>query len=263
MSILDLSVIIPTYNKAHVLPATLSALECQTLDHSWFEVVVVDDGSTDGTADRLAELALSSSIRLAHQENAGAGAARNKGAALATGQVLLFLDADIILAPDAAAEHLAAHARYENALVVGRVLPLNPEGLEPEERLFQRTFDLGETEQAVPWHSTFTQSLSISRTTFFDLGAFNTDLIRGQDIDFAYRATQQGLVIRYTPTAIGRHNHSMGLEQRCAVERRNHQRLVDFYWSHPHLVSDVRYLRYKWPIDWRGLLFAYSGQGGA
>jgi hypothetical protein len=91
------SVIIPTYQHGSVLPSTLAALFRQTLAD--FEVIVVDDGSTDGTAERLAPWL--DRIRIIRQENSGAPVARNRGAAEARGEFVIFLDADARLRPDA------------------------------------------------------------------------------------------------------------------------------------------------------------------
>lgn len=111
-----ISVVIPVYNGAgHVGDAVRSALAQQPLP----EVIVVNDGSTDCTADELA--AFGNRIRVVQQENQGVSAARNVGAARATGDWLLFLDADDLLEPDAL-RHLLDAAGNESAVVFGRVI---------------------------------------------------------------------------------------------------------------------------------------------
>src|SRR3954447_6986099 len=100
---MSISIVIPAYNAAvYVLEAVESALG-QTRPPA--EVIVVDDGSTDGTESALAPVR--SRITYLRQENAGVSAARNRGAEQSTGDWILFLDADDRLAPDAL-EHLAA-----------------------------------------------------------------------------------------------------------------------------------------------------------
>src|SRR5512133_1561145 len=118
----QLSVVIPTHNKRPVLAETLGALKAQTLPADQFEVLVVDDGSTDGTAALLDAYRPPYSFRWLAQTNLGAAAARNAGAAVAAGDILLFLDADIVAAPDLAAAHLGFQETHEAALMVGRVL---------------------------------------------------------------------------------------------------------------------------------------------
>ena len=90
------SVIIPTYNYARYLPETLNSVFCQNIAD--LEVVIVDDGSTDDTKRVLEPY--SQSIKYVYQENGGQSAARNNGIKNCSGEFLLFLDADDILAPN-------------------------------------------------------------------------------------------------------------------------------------------------------------------
>ncbi|MDQ2634973.1 MAG: glycosyltransferase family 2 protein [Pseudomonadota bacterium] len=83
--------ILPLYNKADTINRAIASVLAQSIDDC--EVIVVDDGSTDGSVDVI-ESAHLSAIRLVRQANAGPGRARNAGAALATGEFLTFLDAD-------------------------------------------------------------------------------------------------------------------------------------------------------------------------
>jgi GT2 family glycosyltransferase len=125
----------------------------------------------------------------------------------------------------------------------------NPVGL--EDLLFQQIFDPGRVERCLPWHCTITQCLSVKRAHFHEIGAFASDLPRGQDVEFGYRAMLKGFEVRYCPQAIGRHNHALAIRQRCESERKNHRHLVTLFKKHPYLHREVRYLRYKWPPDWR------------
>ncbi|HET90390.1 MAG TPA: glycosyltransferase [Chloroflexi bacterium] len=86
----SISVIVPVYNGAETLPACLGALQAQTYPADRYEVIVVDDGSTDATAD----VARGFGVQVISQPNAGPAAARNRGARAARGDVLLFTDAD-------------------------------------------------------------------------------------------------------------------------------------------------------------------------
>lgn len=115
-----MSVVVAARDATGVLPAALEALSNQSLSRSRFEVIVVDDGSTDGTW----QVAERSSVgpRVIRRDRAeGAGSARNAGAAVARGRVLAFTDADCEPAVEWLAEGLRAMEGVD--LVQGRVLP--------------------------------------------------------------------------------------------------------------------------------------------
>ncbi|MCI0380021.1 MAG: glycosyltransferase family 2 protein, partial [Gemmataceae bacterium] len=101
---MHVSVIVPLYNKAKYVERALTSISAQTAHD--LEILVVDDGSTDGggdMAERFAELRL----RLIRQDNAGPGAARNRGLAEARGEFVAFLDADDEWLPDYLEKNLA------------------------------------------------------------------------------------------------------------------------------------------------------------
>ena len=100
------SIVIPTHNRAQWLSAAVDSVLAQ--HHGDFELIVVDDGSTDSTQAVLAAYADDSRVRLVRQANAGRSEARNHGARLAQGDGLGFLDSDDCYLPDALAAHAAS-----------------------------------------------------------------------------------------------------------------------------------------------------------
>lgn len=89
----NISVIIPVYNAVSYLERSVNSVINQTYPH--WEMILVDDGSKDGSGQICDGVAMRDSrVRVIHQENAGAGAARNAGIALATGEYVVFVDAD-------------------------------------------------------------------------------------------------------------------------------------------------------------------------
>ncbi|GLS21911.1 hypothetical protein GCM10007874_49280 [Labrys miyagiensis] len=111
------SVVIRSKDEADRLRLTLSSLACQT---EWPEVVVVNDGSTDHTADVVAAAAGDLDlIAIHHAAPAGRSGAANVGAARATGEIVLFLDGDTLAAPDLVAQHLSKHIGQDNLVVRG------------------------------------------------------------------------------------------------------------------------------------------------
>src|SRR4051794_37270801 len=101
------SIIVPTYQRRAVVTDTVMALTRLNFDGR-LEVIVVVDGSTDGTKEALAELKTPFVLRVIVQPNRGAAAARNAGAADAKEEILLFLDDDMIAHPDLLQAHAAA-----------------------------------------------------------------------------------------------------------------------------------------------------------
>lgn len=99
-----ISLVVPTYNRASLLPKTLRSLQAQR--HSDFEIIIVDDGSTDNT-EAIVQPFLNSSTRYIRKDNAERAAARNFGARLATGRYINFFDSDDLALPDHTAQ--AAH----------------------------------------------------------------------------------------------------------------------------------------------------------
>lgn len=96
------SVVIPTFNRCEDLRITVEALEKQTYPADRMEVIVIDNGSTDGTEAMIADLQgrLGIAVRYRRKQPEGPGAARNLGAEMARGDYVAFVDSDVSLAPD-------------------------------------------------------------------------------------------------------------------------------------------------------------------
>jgi len=114
------SIIVPTYQRKDMVCEAVSAL-CRLSYDGPIEIIVVIDGSVDGTAAALARLDCSFPLRVIEQENRGQAAARNRGAAEATGDILLFLDDDMICEPDLVQQHARYHQAGADA-VTGEIL---------------------------------------------------------------------------------------------------------------------------------------------
>ncbi|HUJ05711.1 MAG TPA: bifunctional glycosyltransferase family 2 protein/CDP-glycerol:glycerophosphate glycerophosphotransferase [Streptosporangiaceae bacterium] len=122
------SVVVPFYNNADHLGQCLASIAAQS--HAALEVIMVDDGSTDGSVDiARAQAAADPRFRLVGVTNGGPGWARNHGVAAATGEFLAFVDADDVLPPDAYATMLAVLAASGSDFVSGGVLRLSAAGL--------------------------------------------------------------------------------------------------------------------------------------
>ena len=119
---MKISVVIPTYNGRKVLARTLPNVLEQDLAPADYEVVVVVDGSTDGTVEFIRTLnPRPVRLRVVEQPNRGPGAARNTGIKAARGELVLLMDDDMLCDPDLARRHVAAHQRAGTNLVFGPV----------------------------------------------------------------------------------------------------------------------------------------------
>src|SRR5207249_356676 len=117
------SVVIPTLNRARVLSQTIDQIESQTVPRDVYEVIVVDNASTDDTQSVLAQKTLQySNLRILSQSKPGAAPTRNAGVRAALGDIVLFIDNDILAKPDLIEKHLEYHDRYPNASIIGTVI---------------------------------------------------------------------------------------------------------------------------------------------
>lgn len=180
----DFSVIIPTYNRADLLCRAVDSVVRSSGSRA--EVIVVDDGSTDATRQVLAELqAADRRVRGVVQEQSGAAAARNRGAEQATGDVLLFLDSDDELLPQAIDRLTAAFSRDCVGAVCSAAEFVNGEG---EVKSISRPRDLG------PAYEGFSGlflagTFAVRRPVFEAVGGFAAECRSSQHTEFALRLT--------------------------------------------------------------------------
>lgn len=109
-----ISVVIPLYNKEKQIACTLQSVFEQTFQN--FEIVIVDDGSTDNSVEEVEKFD-DSRIRLIHQTNAGVSAARNRGIEEASGELIAFLDADDVWMPEYLATQYGLYQKYPECSV--------------------------------------------------------------------------------------------------------------------------------------------------
>ncbi len=123
---ITVSVVVPVYNTRPYLPQCLDSLVAQDLPATAFEVVAVNDGSTDGSGDVLARYEeLHPHIRVIHQENSGwPGKPRNVGLAASRGRYVFFADSDDTLAPQALRRMCEFADQHDSDVVVPKVVPL-------------------------------------------------------------------------------------------------------------------------------------------
>ena len=204
MSAPRFSVVIPSYNRRLTLERVLDGYQLQTAEAPPFEVIVVDDGSTDGTAELLASRRPSRyRLRFARQANGGPALARNRGLALAQGDIVLFTGDDVEPTPSLLAEHSRAHdARAAPTAIVLGLTRWTPDA---ELTATMRHID-GEGAQQFSYHFLkdgaeydfrhfYTSNVSIRRSLLdCEPGYFATDFPAAafQDAELAYRLSLHG-----------------------------------------------------------------------
>ena len=203
-----LSVIVPTRDRRERLSRCLAALAAQDTGGE-FEVVVVDDGSSDGTGDFLADHEAPFPLRSARLEGAGPSRARNAGVEAATGGVCAFLDDDCVPAPGFVGAHLDAHRREPRLVGIGALAQKPLLGRDWYARAFARGWAEHYArleDKPAAWSDCYSGNLSAPRAALLEIGCFATDVAVGEDIELGYRLEQRGFDLRYLPAAAAVHD---------------------------------------------------------
>jgi peptidoglycan/xylan/chitin deacetylase (PgdA/CDA1 family)/glycosyltransferase involved in cell wall biosynthesis len=204
------SIVIPTYQRRETVVLSVQALG-EVSFAGIFDIIVVVDGSTDGTADALRALRMPVPLQVLEQHNAGAAAARNAGALRATGDVVLFLDDDMVADRDLLLKHAQSHLEGADA-VLGHI-PLHPESIAnragasvgkwAEERLARLVAPGSELQVG----DLLSGQISVRRQLFLSLGGFDQSFTRdggfgNEDLDFGCRLLSGGSKVVFNPEAI-------------------------------------------------------------
>jgi GT2 family glycosyltransferase len=201
-----LSVVVPTYNRRAGLERLLLALAEQTFPAEQFEVVVVNDGSDDGTSELLAALATPYRLRVVDQANAGPAAARNVGVRRAEGRLIVFLDDDVVPVSELLEAHVEAHGDADDLVVVG---PMSPPTDAPrsvwvrwEERQLLKQYAAMER-GAYPCtpRQFYTGNASLMRERLLAAGGFDARFKRAEDVELAFRLWALGARFLFEPAA--------------------------------------------------------------
>ncbi len=247
-----LSVVVPAYNQAATLRRTLETLGSQTLAAHLYEVIVVDDGSTDDTATVVRRRSAEDSRihLLQHAQNRGRSAARNTGVRAARGEIVVLIDSDIVVRPDFLENHLDAHRRSDRPVLCrGPVVDI-PNGRLPD----------GPSGLATSPSYLTTANASLPRSELLAAGLFDEDFpaYGWEDFDLGFRL-QRGLPRVFRKEAIAFHiSPEVTLEQALRKEEERARAAVYLYRKHPGW--QTRLLIQHTPVH-RVLFFLLAGGG--
>jgi glycosyltransferase involved in cell wall biosynthesis len=214
------SIVIPTRNRAARLEALLASLAAQTVPADEFEILVVDNGSTDATATVIDEWAARRpGVRRVYQPELGVSRARNAGLAEARAAVVAFLDDDVLTEPGWLAGVLGAWDRWPDAGVVCGPADLHlgapaPRWFGPETGVWYSTVDFGSEArilrdpEEVPWGLNLAVRTDLARAAggFAEhLGRSDGNLRGGEDVHLVARIRRPGNPVVYEPRAAVHH----------------------------------------------------------
>lgn len=207
-----LSVIIPTFNRARRLHACLETLSRQTRAAADFEVIVVDDGSTDATPFMLKGLRTPFALRVLWQNRSGQTRARNGGIRAARGEFCLFLDDDMRAGPTLVGAHLDAQ-RAARVVGIGQITTAPPPHGDWIARNFAAQWNthfqkLNAGKHKPTWRDCYSGNLSAPRDVLLRVGGLATDLPTWFDLELGYRLHNAGLHMEYLPHACAEHDDS-------------------------------------------------------
>ena len=205
-----ISVVIATYNRHDLLRRLLQDLDAQTLDPARFEVIAVDDGSSDDVRVKVADLKTRYTHHIERQENAGAAAARQRGVGFARGKIIVFLDDDMGVKPDFLERHLDKHFEHgdgTNTVVLGRLRPAaNLADMPLFERYYARTMAaagdaLATGKRPVRAQDIYTGNLSMPRELFLHAGGFDPAFRALEDEELGVRLEKDGVTFAFANDA--------------------------------------------------------------
>ncbi len=211
---MKVTVIIPTHNRCKSLQRTLRALLDDPHLAESGEVVVVADGCSDGTLQVLRERRWRWPLRVLDQTpGRGAAAARNAGAAIARGSLLLFLDDDVEPSPGLVERHLRAHSAEPRRAAVGTYPPALRGAADPVHVLKRNWWlgkfhEIGKSGHRFDYRDLLSGNLSLSSSLFEELRGFDSGIgsAGGEDYEFGIRLFEAGAELVFLPDAHALHH---------------------------------------------------------
>lgn len=239
----SVSIVIPSYNRARLLPRLAEALAAQS--HPADEVIFVDDGSADDTPSALNDICGErSGWRSIRQENAGPAAARNLGVGAATGDLLIFTDDDCVPHARFVEEHVQTHVTRGKGFAVAGYTPWHPDlEVSPFMEMALRgvlfAFNRITDPDNLSFTCFYTANCSAWREDFLAVNGFDATLRFYEDADLAYRLQERGIHLLFNERAVAYHAEPVDLEQFLARQRAAGKSAVRMVGKYPHLADEL------------------------
>lgn len=196
------SIIVPAYNAGNTIKGCLSAVVNQSISRDDYEVIVVDDGSTDGTAGMVKKFP----VKYMWQPNRGSASARNHGAREATGKIILFTDSDCIPAYKWM-EEMTKPFEKPDVIAVKGAYKTNQRSLIARlaQTEFEERFEMLKRAESIDMVDTY--SAAFRRDIFWKAGGFDESfpVANNEDTDLSYKLSSAGYKMVFNPEAIVYH----------------------------------------------------------
>ncbi len=244
------SVVVPTYERRASVERLLAALSDQTLAPSAYEVIIVVDGSTDGTYERVTAWSAPYRLRAIWTPNGGRASARNTGIRAATGDVIVMLDDDMEPARGCLDAHRLAHEAAPRRGVLGAVPVVVSGGTSPIVEYVSAKFTRQLARLAkgpIGFEDFYSGNFSIRRDVVLAVGGFDEafKLYGNEDAELALRLLKAGVVIVYSETALAYQHY----EKDFAAVARDHvakaKTAVLYVRKYPEVLGELKLSTYR------------------
>lgn len=202
---MKISVIVPAYNAQKTIHQSIEALLAQEYPKEHYEVIIIDDGSSDGTAD----VVKAYPVKYLHQRNQGPATARNAGAREAQGEIILFTDSDCVPFANWIAEMVKPFENKEVVAVKGAYKNKQKSMVARFAQLeFEERFEMLKKAESIDMVDTY--SAGYRKDIFLQMGGFDPyfPVANNEDTELSYRMSKLGYKMIFNPDAIVYHlNH--------------------------------------------------------
>jgi GT2 family glycosyltransferase len=241
------SVIVPTFQRRDSVKRLLMALKEQSFEPDSFEVLVVIDGSDDGTEEAVAETKTSYCLRAIFQPNRGRAAACNTGVQHAEGTLVILLDDDMEPAPGFITAHWQAHQGQKRLGVVGAAPVRIGAGASPVCLYIARRFKSHLEKLSLPGYQLnlrdfYSGNFSILRKELIDAGLFDEDfkIYGNEDLELSYRLRKSGISIVFCSDALAYQNYEKDFSALAQDNVAKGRTAVLFVRKHPEIYSELK-----------------------